>query len=91
LSTPGQLARKESHASHPAIEDIQSPGPTPVNQPACHHDWFFHADAVLMTATATTLGFAAWVAGLVLGLRTFSQQGLYVMVAPWQIIWATNW
>jgi MFS family permease len=27
----------------------------------------------------TTLGFAAWVAGLVLGLRTFSQQGLYVI------------
>ena len=27
----------------------------------------------------TTLGFAAWVAGLVLGLRTFSQQGLSVI------------
>src|SRR5918992_1699708 len=27
----------------------------------------------------TTLGFAAWTAGLVLGIRTFSQQGLYVI------------
>src|ERR671915_2490625 len=27
----------------------------------------------------TTLGFAAWTAGLVLGLRTFSQQGLSVI------------
>jgi MFS family permease len=27
----------------------------------------------------TTLGFAAWIAGLVLGLRTFSQQGLSVI------------
>jgi MFS family permease len=27
----------------------------------------------------TTLGFAAWIAGLVLGLRTFSQQGLCVI------------
>jgi hypothetical protein len=29
----------------------------------------------------TTLGFAAWVAGLVLGLRTFSQQGMSVISA----------
>jgi MFS family permease len=33
----------------------------------------------LTSYLTTTLGFAAWVAGLVLGLRTFSQQGLSVI------------
>jgi MFS family permease len=33
----------------------------------------------LASYLSTTLGFAAWMVGLVLGLRTFSQQGLSVM------------
>ena len=39
---------------------------------------------------STTLGFAASMVGLVLGLRTFSQQGLGVIGGSWRTIVATN-
>lgn len=70
MSTPGVLGRFGS--SSVAVKVLV------VNQ-LCFNVGFYMVLPFLATYLADDLGFAAWLVGLVLGVRVFSQQGLFIV------------